>query len=181
MANQDVENGDPERERLIDHQHEVDVPHEINNVVIERRNIPNASVKNSKKQSIFSRILRVIRFLQRDDIRFAIKVGAGAAIWAMFAFIPETRPIYAHWRGEWGLLSFMLVCSMTIGASNTTGYARFLGTVMGAGLSVIVWYACQENPFALIFCGWVVSFACFYYIVGTNKGPLGRFLLLTVR
>lgn len=114
-------------------------------------------------------------------VRFAIKVGAGAALWAMFAFIPETRPLYAHWRGEWGLLSFMLVCSMTIGASNTTGYSRFIGTLIGAILSVIVWFTCQGNPFALAFCGWTVSFVCFYFIVGTSKGPMGRFLLLTVR
>lgn len=98
----------------------------------------------------------------------------------MFAFIPETRPHYAHWRGEWGLLSFMLVCSMTIGASNTTGLARFVGTLIGAILSIVVWFSCQENPFALAFCGWIVSFVCFYFIVGTSKGPMGRFLLLTV-
>ncbi|EEY14224.1 conserved hypothetical protein [Verticillium alfalfae VaMs.102] len=68
--------------------------------------------------------LKAMRFLARDDIRFGIKVGLGAMLWAMLAFLPATRPIYKHWRGEWGLLSFMIVTSMTVGAANTTGTAR---------------------------------------------------------
>jgi hypothetical protein len=108
-----------------------------------------------------------------------MKVGIGAALWAMFAYIPETRPIYRHWRGEWGLVSFMLVCSMTIGASNTTGFARFGGTLIGAIFAGIIWASCRGNPFALAICGWVVSLPCFYIIVAQGNGPLGRFLLLT--
>lgn len=97
----------------------------------------------------------------------------------MFSFIPATRPVYAHWRGEWGLLSFMLVCSMTIGAANTTGYSRFVGTLLGAIVAAIAWILCQGNPWALAFCGWLVSTFPFYLIVGAAKAPLGRFMLLT--
>jgi len=116
----------------------------------------------------------------RDNlVRFAIKVGFGASLYALFAFIPLTRPFYQHWRGEWGLLSYMLVCSMTIGASNTTGWARFLGTFIGALISIMVWIICQGNPIALAFCGWLVSLPCFYIIVAKGKGPFGRFIMLT--
>jgi hypothetical protein len=108
-----------------------------------------------------------------------LKVGIGAILYAMFSFIPETQPIYAHWRGEWGLLSYMLVCSMTIGASNTTGLQRFLGTCLGALIAVVAWVACNENPWILGLLGWLVSLACFYIIVGLGKGPMGRFILLT--
>jgi len=117
--------------------------------------------------------------LRREDIKYAIKVGGGAVLYAMFSFIPSTRPIYSHWRGEWGLLSYMLVCSMTIGASNTTGLQRFLGTCLGALLGTISWIMSVENPFALGFFGWLVSLWCFYIILGKGKGPMGRFILLT--
>jgi hypothetical protein len=120
-----------------------------------------------------------ISFSNRVLVRFAVKVGIGAALYALFAFIPVTRPFYQHWRGEWGLLSYMLVCSMTIGASNTTGWSRFIGTVMGAGLSIIIWAICQGNPFALAFCGWLVSLLCFYIIIAKGNGPFGRFIMLT--
>lgn len=49
---------------------------------------------------------------RRDDVRYAFKVGIGAVLYAMWSFVPATRRFYGHWRGEWGLLSYMLVCSM---------------------------------------------------------------------
>ena len=115
----------------------------------------------------------------RDSVRFAVKVGIGAALYALFAYIPVTRSFYRHWRGEWGLLSYMLVCSMTIGASNTTGWSRFIGTFIGGIIAVIIWVVCQGNAFALALCGWLVSLPCFYIIIARRNGPFGRFILLT--
>lgn len=53
-----------------------------------------------------------LRIFRRDDVKYAAKVGAGAVLYAMWSFFPSTRGFYSHWRGEWGLLSYMLVCSM---------------------------------------------------------------------
>ncbi|KAF4636320.1 hypothetical protein G7Y89_g1758 [Cudoniella acicularis] len=180
--NQDA-NTDPEQESLIDQNQDTDVPKGLPDMVLQKRESkfwePETDGKESTKQEVYRWVLSLMSFLERDDIRFAIKVGIGAALWALFAFIPATRPIYRHWRGEWGLVSFMLVCSMTIGASNTTGYARFIGTFIGAISSTIVWIVCQENPYALAFCGWLFSIPCFWLIVAKGKGPLGRFTVLT--
>jgi hypothetical protein len=191
---------DPEQENLIDQNVETSLPKDIPNLVLQRRQSrswkSDHEGQESGSKSIYQYILVVVRFLERDDsklcphcillllltqvqVRFAMKVGIGAALWAMFAFIPSTRPIYRHWRGEWGLVSFMLVCSMTIGASNTTGFARFGGTLVGALFAGIVWASCRGNPFALAICGWAVSLPCFYLIVAQGKGPLGRFTILT--
>jgi hypothetical protein len=109
---------------------------------------------------------------------FGIKVGIGAAVWAMFAFIEETRPLYNHYRGEWGLLSFMIVCSMTVGASNTTGWSRFVGTFLGAAFSIINWNLSQGNGAILVILGWAVSFFNFYLIVACGRAPLGRMTIL---
>lgn len=97
----------------------------------------------------------------------------------MFAFIPETRPIYAHWRGEWGLLSFMIVCSMTVGASNATGFARFVGTLIGAVFVVLNWWISDGEAVLLAFLGWLVSLGAFYIMVDRGNGPFGRFILLS--
>ncbi|KAG6065648.1 hypothetical protein E4U32_007081 [Claviceps aff. humidiphila group G2b] len=112
------------------------------------------------------------------DILFGIKVGLGSSLWAMLAFLPDTRPLYFHYRGEWGLLSFMIVCSMTVGASNTTGWSRFVGTFLGAAFSVVNWNVSQGNAIALIALGWCVSFLNFYLIVARGQAPLGRITLL---
>ncbi|KAI1350895.1 ribosomal protein L19 [Xylaria sp. FL0043] len=124
-------------------------------------------------------IWRFLNFLARDDIRFGVKVGIGATLYAMFAFIPQTMELYRHWRGEWGLLSFMIVCSMTVGASNATGLARFTGTVMGASFVVINWLIADGNPVGLALLGWAVSFGAFYIMVDRGNPAFGRFILLS--
>ncbi|KAB5572665.1 Fusaric acid resistance protein-like-domain-containing protein [Coniochaeta sp. 2T2.1] len=136
------------------------------------------SAVNTIVASVSQSVLRMIRKLARDDIRFGVKVGIGASLWAMFAFIPSTRDTYQHWRGEWGLLSFMIVCSMTVGAANTTGWSRFVGTVIGATASVINWNLTGGNAVGLICLGYIVSFWAFWMIVAKGQAPLGRITLL---
>jgi hypothetical protein len=131
------------------------------------------------KEPFSHRIYRMFKFIRRDDIRFAIKVGAGAALFALPSFMVWSRPFYQHWRGEWGLVSYMVVCSMTIGASNTTGIERFIGTAMGAMLAIVAWIISDDSPWLLGFFGWLMSLGCFYIILAQGKGPMGRFILLT--
>lgn len=153
--------------------------------IVIKKDVPKVRLRKPSKermsfmQKVWRQVNRAIHFFEREDIRFAIKVGVGAAVWAMFAFLPATRPFYGHWRGEWGLLSYMLVCSMTSGGGNATAIARFNGTFMGALISIVVWITCQGNPFALCVCSFFVSGYCFYLITAAGKAPLGRFLLLT--
>lgn len=128
-------------------------------------------------------IYKAFRWMRRDDTRFAIKVGIGAALYALPAFLPETRPFFLHWRGEWGLVSYMVVCSMTVGATNTTGFNRIYGTLIGAAFAIAAWLISnnhgEANPYLLGFFGWLMSLYGFYVIVGKDQGPMGRFIILT--
>lgn len=150
-----------------------------------------------------ARLYRSLHVFRRDDVRFAIKVGVGAALYALPAFLTATRPFFSKWRGEWGLVSYMVVVSvsiglllsyvasgtngcvqMTVGASNTTGLNRFLGTGLGALLAVLAWVLSSDlhgnaNPWLLGLFGWLVSLGCFYVIIAKSNGPMGRFILLT--
>ncbi|KAL5362811.1 WD40 repeat-like protein [Aspergillus floccosus] len=131
------------------------------------------------KGKLTYRLWKSLEVFQRDDTKFAIKVGTGAALFALPSFLQSTRPFYSHWRGEWGLLSYMLVCSMTIGASNTTGYARFLGTCLGAVCAIVSWYVSAGNVFALAFLGLLMATWTSYIIIVRGQGPMGRFIMLT--
>ncbi|CAK7266573.1 hypothetical protein SEPCBS119000_002099 [Sporothrix epigloea] len=137
-----------------------------------------ASHSNGLVRKLAQHLLRFFRVLTRDDIRFGIKVGIGATLWAMLAFISETRDVYMHWRGEWGLLSFMIVCSMTVGASNTTGLARFLATLAGSTCAVINWNISRGYALPLLILGWIVAFSSFFIMIDRGKAPLGRTTLL---
>ena len=125
------------------------------------------------------RLWKILSVFRRDDTKFAVKVGAGAALYALPSFLVSTRPLYQHWRGEWGLLSYMLVCSMTIGASNTTGFARFAGTCIGAVCAIAGWIVSRGNAILLACFGWIMSYWTAYIIVVQGKGPMGRFIMLT--
>ncbi|KAH8900995.1 hypothetical protein GQ53DRAFT_834974 [Thozetella sp. PMI_491] len=170
-----------ERESLIKPIKKTAMPKGIPDSIIQRRDTYSwqAAPESSRVVASFSqRLLRVLRRLGRDDVRFGIKVGIGATLWAMFAFIPQTRDAYQHWRGEWGLLSFMIVCSMTVGASNTTGWSRFVGTLIGATASAVNWSLSQGNALGLIVLGYLVVFWSFWMIVVRGKAPLGRMTIL---
>ncbi|RFU78342.1 60s ribosomal l19 [Trichoderma arundinaceum] len=171
----------PEAESLIKPIRKRDVPRGIPDSMVRRRDTYNwqAAPNASKALSTISQyIMRFARKVARDDILFGLKVGIGASLWGMLAFLEETRDLYNHYRGEWGLLSFMIVCSMTVGASNTTGWARFMGTFFGAVFSLFNWTVSQGNAAALIILGWLVSFWNFYLIVARGKAPLGRMTIL---
>ncbi|KXT15298.1 hypothetical protein AC579_2801 [Pseudocercospora musae] len=128
-------------------------------------------------------LYRAFRWMRRDDTRFALKVGIGAALYALPAFLPETRAFFLHWRGEWGLVSYMVVCSMTVGATNTTGFNRVFGTLIGAACAIVAWLICSHdgvvNPYLLGFCGWIMSLPAFYINIAMNNGPMARFIILT--
>lgn len=137
-----------------------------------------APAASSVQRRMSQRLLQMLRLLARDDILFGIKVGIGAVLWAQFAFIPATRPMYQHWRGEWGLLSYMIVVGMTTGASNTTSTSRLIGTLMGAACACASWLVSQGNAFALALFGWFMALWNFYMILVVKNGPLGRIALL---
>lgn len=157
---------------------EADIPSNVPGS-LRRPSSVSVNEKLGQKANLRYRLWKALAIFRRDDTKFAIKVGAGAALYALPSFISSTRPIYQHFRGEWGLLSYMLVCSMTIGASNTTGYARFLGTCLGAICAVVAWVVSGGNPFVLAACGWFMSVWTAYIIVAQGKGPMGRFIMLT--
>jgi methyl-accepting chemotaxis protein len=177
---------DPERESLIQKPpvprlRKSQMPKGIPDTMVARRDTFNwdaAPQASRLKRRIAQKMLKISRFIVREDILFGIKVGIGALLWAMLAFIPATRPIYQKWRGEWGLLSFMIVAAMTTGSANTTGTARFKGTLIGATFAIVCWTASQGDGIALVFLGAVVALFNFYVILVIKKAPLGRIALL---
>jgi hypothetical protein len=139
----------------------------------------DATTWKQLKLRYFRKLYDDISFLRRDDVKFAIKVGFGAMLYALPSFLTSTRPFFSRWRGEWGLLSYMLVCSMTIGASNTTGYSRIFGTCLGAVMAIIAWAISNGDPYILAVYGFCMAYWTGYITIAKGKGPMGRFIMLT--
>lgn len=176
---------DPEREPLLTRRQSgirrSALPKGIPKAMVQQRDNFNwdaSSLSGSWTRSFSQMMLRVMRFVSRDDVLFGLKIAIGSVLWAMFAFIPATRPIYQGWRGEWGLLSYMVVVGMTSGASNTTGLSRFIGTIIGAAGACLAWLVSAGNAYVLAFLGFFMALGNFYMILVVKNGPLGRISLL---
>ena len=68
---------------------------------------------------------------------------------------------------------------MIVGSSNTTGYARFLGTCLGAVCAVVSWYVADGNAVWLGLLGFLMATWTSYIILVKGQGPMGRFIMLT--
>ncbi|GAA5896763.1 hypothetical protein JCM6882_005029 [Rhodosporidiobolus microsporus] len=118
--------------------------------------------------------------LRQPNVRFAIKTGAGVAVLSSAAFIPQLRPIWLEWRGEWSLISYFVVCAPALGDSNFLAAGRILGTAVGAVVAVACYSAFPENPYVLPLLGALFSAPCFYVaITRPQYAPSSRFVLLT--
>ncbi|KAK6528080.1 hypothetical protein TWF281_009337 [Arthrobotrys megalospora] len=170
----EVEDGGRRIDRVLPQQ----LPGGLSDVKVLQEEI--ARRENKTHNALGYRIWKALRMFRRDDVKFAFKVGVGAAIYALPSYIPLTRPIYSHYRGEWGLVSYMIVMSMTLGATNTSGLYRFIGTIIGASAAVFSWWTFPEIPVFLSAYGFVLSFLCFTLTLNyPAKASFSRFILLT--
>ncbi|EIN11240.1 hypothetical protein PUNSTDRAFT_61905 [Punctularia strigosozonata HHB-11173 SS5] len=118
--------------------------------------------------------------LRENDAKYGVKTGLATAMLAAPAFFEATRPVFLEYRGEWALISFFVVMSPTIGATNNLSIHRVLGTIFGAATAAGIWTLFPENAVVLSIFGFFYSIPCFYIIVAKPAlATTGRFLLLT--
>ncbi|KAJ8508004.1 hypothetical protein ONZ45_g9692 [Pleurotus djamor] len=118
--------------------------------------------------------------LQERDAKYAIKAGMATALLAAPAFFDATRDIFIDWWGDWALISFFVVLSPTIGATNFLGLHRVVGTITGASIAAVIYTLFPDNNIVLPIFGFFFSLPCFYYIVAKPQyASSSRFVLLT--
>ncbi|UZJ51468.1 hypothetical protein CBS101457_000788 [Exobasidium rhododendri] len=125
-------------------------------------------------------IWKMGQFLKEADTKFAIKTGLGCATLASPAFIKSTRRIFTQYKGQWALITFMVVLSPTVGQSNQMSVHRILGTLLGATAALIGYFVFPDDDVALPIFGALFSIPCWCWIIGKPQfAPSGRFVLLT--
>ncbi|KAL5523436.1 hypothetical protein ACEPAG_7609 [Sanghuangporus baumii] len=150
-----------------------------------RPHAPNTLLTPGREQLSFVQrvgqsIWRLNETLKQNTVKYAFKAGMATALLASPAFFDRTRPIFTDYRGEWALISFFVVISPTIGATNFLSLHRVLGTLFGAVVAVAAFTLFPENPVALAIFGFFYSIPCFYYIIAKPQyATSGRFVLLT--
>ncbi|KAG5356607.1 hypothetical protein CKK34_5978 [Yarrowia sp. E02] len=133
-----------------------------------------------EKPSLSFRVWKSLRVFRRRDVQFGVRVGIGAAIFATPAYMPALQPIFYSWRGEWGLISYVVIMSKSVGGTTVTAWKRILGTFMGAVSAYLAWTLFPENEYMLALIGAAISYPCFRIIVTWKENnAFGRFILLT--
>ncbi|KAF9038642.1 Fusaric acid resistance protein-like-domain-containing protein [Panaeolus papilionaceus] len=150
-----------------------------------RPHAPNTIQTPSKSQLSFvgkvnQTLWEIGKRMTEKDIKYAIKVGLATAIFATPAFIESTRLVFLEFWGDWALISFFIVISPTIGATNFLSLQRLLGTFFGAAVAVAFYSLFPENAVILSLLGFMVSLPCFYVAIAKPKYlSASRFVLLT--
>ncbi|CAA7263185.1 unnamed protein product [Cyclocybe aegerita] len=118
--------------------------------------------------------------LKERDTKYAIKAGMATAVLAAPAFAEATRPIFLEYWGHWALISFFVVLSPTIGATNNLSLQRILGTLFGAVSAVGIYALFPDEAVILSIFGFLFSLPCYYIAVAKPKYlSASRFVLLT--
>lgn len=144
------------------------------------RRVETGIRSSDQRSTLGLRVWHSLRAFRRTDVQFGIKVGLGALIFAIPAFLQSTRDIFTLWRGEWGLTIYCIIMNKSLGGTATTVVDRFVGTFIGAAVAYISWKLFPENQYVLAFIGWIMSIICFNIILTwSTRGPFGRFILLT--
>ncbi|KAF5337644.1 hypothetical protein D9758_013030 [Tetrapyrgos nigripes] len=134
------------------------------------------SFMGKTKQLIWS----IGKRLTERDTKYAIKAGMATAMLAAPAFFDATRPFVLEFNVDWALISFFVVISPTIGATNFLGLHRVVGTLFGAAVAAGIYTLFPDNAPVLAIFGFFFSIPCFYYLVAFPQyASSARFVLLT--
>ncbi|PPQ75741.1 hypothetical protein CVT24_002587 [Panaeolus cyanescens] len=132
------------------------------------------------KGKIYQTIWEIGKRLTERDIKYAVKAGLATAILASPAFIAKARPTFIAYYGDWALISFFVVISPTIGATNYLSFQRVLGTLFGAAVAIGLYTLFPEQAVILSLVGFVFSLPCFWFAVSKPQYmSASRFVLLT--
>lgn len=134
---------------------------------------PKRESKEGVRHGVYTRVKytlwRTLHNLKKTEVRFAVKVGIGAALLAMPAMIDSTRPVFVEWRMEWGLLSFFVILNSSVGGTYSAASGRVLGSGLGALLAMFNWTLFPGNPYALAPLGAVIAAPCMWMIVSLTQ------------
>lgn len=134
--------------------------------------------KQAKATSYRVRAWKILQKWHSNEIRFAFRVGFGALILSIPAFMDVTRPVFRKWKVEWALIIYLIMMNRDLGAMTTGITARLQGTVFGALVALTAWFICKSWLF-LLPLGFVLSTCAFNFILKAgNRAAFARFSLI---
>ncbi|KAG0231757.1 hypothetical protein BGW41_002109 [Actinomortierella wolfii] len=129
-------------------------------------------------QRASTRIWKFLHVFRSFKFKFAIKTACSAVILLAPAFIDWTRPYFVQYRGEWAVISMVIVMVPTVGGTNIVGLYRILGTFLGCYMGVTTYILFPANSIILPICCFLWALPNFYLILASAYPRMGQISLL---
>ena len=154
-----------------------------------RRLFPKPNIHNTKNTlqtpvpSTFSqrwstRLWQFLHLFRSFQVKYAAKAAFSTIVLLIPAFVDWTRPYFVQYRGEWALISMLIVMVPTVGGTNIVGIYRIMGTIFGCGMGVVVYLLFPAHPIMLPICCFVFALPNFYLVLSSSHPRLGQVVLL---
>lgn len=155
----------------------------------EPRLFPKPNIHNTKNtlqtpipqtfaQRWSTRLWKFLHVFRSFQVKFAAKAAISTMVLLIPAFVDVTRPYFVKYRGEWALISMLVVMVPTVGGTNIVGLYRILGTVLGCYVGVLVYIMFPADHLMLPLSCFIVAIPCFYLILCSGYPRIGQVSLL---
>ncbi|KAG0360036.1 hypothetical protein BG005_011643 [Podila minutissima] len=125
-----------------------------------------------------TRLWRFLHVFRSFQVKYAAKAAISTMVLLIPAFVDWTRPYFVQYRGEWAIISMLIVMVPTVGGTNIVGLYRILGTVIGCYVGVAVYVLFPADDILLPICCFLFAVPNFYLVLCSSYPRIGQVTLL---
>ncbi|KAF9912760.1 hypothetical protein BX616_010240 [Lobosporangium transversale] len=143
-----------------------------------KANTLQTPVPSTFSQRWSTRLWKFLHLFRSFQIKYAVKAAISATIILIPAFVDWTRPYFVQYRGEWALISMLIVMVPTVGGTNIVALYRILGTLVGCCVGVVVYLIFPAHEIMLPVCCFFFALPNFYLVLCSSYPRIGQVTLL---
>ncbi|KAK3848266.1 MAG: Fusaric acid resistance protein-like-domain-containing protein, partial [Linnemannia gamsii] len=125
-----------------------------------------------------TRLWRFLHVFRSFQVKYAAKAAISTMVLLIPAFVDWTRPYFVQYRGEWALISMLIVMVPTVGGTNIVGIYRIMGTIVGCYAGVAIYLLFPANDILLPICCFLFAVPNFYLVLCSAYPRIGQVTLL---
>ena len=110
--------------------------------------------------------------------KYALKAALSTVVLLIPAFVDWSRPYFVQYRGEWAVISMLIIMVPTVGGTNVVGIYRIMGTIAGCYAGVAVYLLFPANEIMLPLCCFLFAVPNYYLVLYSNYPRIGQVSLL---
>ncbi|KAJ3027759.1 hypothetical protein HK097_006091, partial [Rhizophlyctis rosea] len=136
-----------------------------------------APEENTKGWRLRMAVWAFARWIQTYEVKFAVKMAFAMMVVAWPAYVFPAW--YVGLRGQWAMVTILVIMSPSVGGSNQFAVYRLAGTIAGALWGWITWLMAPGNPYVICVMLIIWAYPWWYVYLHTPHARLGTTAILT--